>query len=148
MCGAATFAAQALPDGPGAAVVQARCTSCHETDLIASQRLSVAGWTREVDKMIRWGARATDADRAVLLSYLAERFGDNAAASEPATDAGMGVLERACLTCHQRDVIEMQRLTRDGWTREVEKMIRWGAVVRDADKEPLIAALASRYPPR
>jgi cytochrome c5 len=146
--GSASLAAQTLPEGAGAEVVKARCATCHEIDLITSQRLSPAGWTREVDKMVRWGARVSDAERAILQPFLARHFGATPSAADAADQAAMRVLERACLSCHERDLIEAQRLTRAGWTREVEKMIRWGAVVRDADKELLIAGLAARYGPR
>ena len=40
------------------------------------------------------------------------------------------------------------RLTPTGWTREVEKMMRWGATVSDAEKAALVAFLAARYPSR
>jgi hypothetical protein len=43
---------------------------------------------------------------------------------------------------------EQQRLSRQGWTREVDKMIRWGAVVSDAEKEPLINYLSGNFGPR
>jgi cytochrome c5 len=148
--GAASLTAQALPEGPGANLVKARCATCHEIDLITSQRLSLAGWTREVDKMIRWGAQVSDADRVVLQLFLAQHFGSTSSVADVGSDPAMRVLQRACLTCHERDLIEAQRLTRAGWTREVEKMIRWGAVVSEADKDLLIAGLAAKYgpPPR
>lgn len=143
--GYASLTAQVMPEGTGAKIVGARCATCHETDLITSQRLSLAGWTREVDKMIRWGARVSDADRAVLQPFLAEHFGSTPSAAETANQVAVRVLERACLTCHDRDLIVAQRLSRAGWTREVEKMVRWGAVLSQADKELLIADLSVQY---
>ena len=61
---------------------------------------------------------------------------------------GAAVYKKACLTCHDADIVEQQRLTPVGWTRSVEKMMRWGAVVSDAEKQPLIDHLASRFGPR
>ena len=49
---------------------------------------------------------------------------------------------------HEADVIAAQRLTKQGWTREVEKMTRWGASVSDAEKEPLVEYLLQTYGPR
>ena len=140
--------AQALPTGAGAEVVKVRCATCHESDLITSQRLSAAGWVREVDKMIRWGALLSDANRAALQSYLAEHFGPRPPAAGAAHEAAAGVFSRACLTCHQRDIIAEQQLTQAGWTREVEKMTQWGASVSAADKTPLVAYLSARFGPR
>ena len=58
--------------------------------------------------------------------------------------SGEGVFTRACLSCHGADLVEAQRLTRAGWVREVEKMMRWGAAVGDADKDPLVDYLAGK----
>ena len=81
----------------------------------------------------------------MLQPFLAEHFGSRPSASETANQAAVRVLKRACLTCHGSDLIEEQRLTRAGWTREVEKMVRWGAVLSQADKELLIADLSVQY---
>jgi hypothetical protein len=51
------------------------CHLCHGDDLIRQQRLSRADWDRELNKMISWGARVKDEDRAPLLDYLANNFG-------------------------------------------------------------------------
>lgn len=145
--GATALRAQALPEGPGSEILEARCVSCHQVDLITSQRLSLAGWTRELDKMIRWGATIDAAERDPLQTYLAANFAPKPAASHAATP-GEAVFSRACLGCHGSDLVEAQRLTRAGWVREVEKMMRWGAAVGDADKDPLVDYLAGKHGPR
>jgi hypothetical protein len=148
-------ARQDLPEGKGAELARDKCLNCHEADLIVSQRLSRQGWTREVEKMIRWGAVVSDAEKEVLIDYFAAHFKPRSAASAPAAgapsagdDRGKKIFEEKCLLCHEADLTEQQRLSRQGWTREVEKMIRWGAVVSDAEKEPLIDYLFSNFGPR
>ena len=141
-------AQQALPPGPGADVLKSRCVICHEADIITSQKLTLTGWTRSVDKMVRWGSQITTEERDVLQPYLAAHFAPKPAASHAATDAGAATYKRACLVCHDADIIEQQKLTPTGWTRSVEKMMRWGATVSDADKQPLVDYLAGRFPPR
>jgi cytochrome c5 len=141
--------AQDLPVGPGRDVITARCVACHQTDLLTQQRLSRAGWGRELDKMVRWGAQLDAPEREPLLDYLAAHFAPMPAASHIVATAGSeATYKRACLVCHEDDLIEAQRLTREGWTREVDKMIRWGAAVPAAEKDALIDYLAARYPPR
>jgi cytochrome c2 len=140
---------QDLPEGKGAELARDKCLNCHEADLIVSQRLSRQGWTREVEKMIRWGAGVSDAEKEVLIDYFAAHFKPRSAASAPAAgDQGKKIFEEKCLLCHEADLTEQQRLSRQGWTREVEKMIRWGAAVSDAEKEPLIDYLSSNFGPR
>ena len=142
----ATALAQAgLPQGPGASIVQARCVSCHEADLIVSQRLSRVGWTREIDKMVRWGAQVADAEREPLTAYLSALFALAPAVVHPPTGDGERVYRKACVTCHEADLVEQQRLSRAAWVREVDKMIRWGAPVSATDKDPLVDYLVSRF---
>ncbi|QQS45858.1 MAG: hypothetical protein IPM66_18300 [Acidobacteriota bacterium] len=136
---------QDLPEGPGADIARDRCTTCHEADLIRSQRLTRQGWTREVDKMIRWGAVVPDAEKDKLIDYLAMHFPVRAAQPGGSLDRGKEVFEARCTLCHESDLTEQQRLTRQGWTREVDKMIRWGATVPDEEKAPLIDYLSANF---
>lgn len=142
-----------LPAAEGVEPVRARCLGCHGADLITGQRLSEAGWGREIDKMVRWGAQVPEAERPVMLAYLARQFPatpavSHAAGSAGAAHEGEAIFKRACLTCHGADLSEQQRLSPAGWTREVEKMIRWGATVADHEKPALAAYLAARFPIR
>jgi len=146
--GGAAASAQTLPAGPGSDVLKARCVSCHEADIIVSQRLSLAAWTRSVDKMVRWGAVITPAEREVLHPFLAANFGPKPVASHAASEAGAATYKRACTTCHETDIIEQQRLTRPRWVGSVDKMIRWGATVTPEEKDALADYLASRFGPR
>jgi cytochrome c5 len=143
---APTPAASELPAGDGAAVVKAKCLFCHGTDLITSQRLSEAGWSRELDKMVRWGASLSDAERASAMPYLALHFGPRPVGAHSTGHEGEAIFTRVCLTCHGADLTEQQRLSSAGWTREVEKMMRWGAQLAEAEKAALVRYLAARYP--
>ena len=139
---------QQLPAGSGADVLKSRCVICHESDIITSQKLSTTGWTNSVNKMVRWGSQISQEERDVLIPYLAMHFAPKPVVSHANTEAGAAVYKRACLACHEADIIEQQKLTKTGWTRSVEKMMRWGASVAEADKEPLVEYLASRFPPK
>ncbi|MEP6782326.1 MAG: c-type cytochrome [Acidobacteriota bacterium] len=143
--------AQQLPDGPGAAVVKSRCVVCHESDIITSQHLSLAGWTNSINKMVRWGSQITPDEREELQPYLAMHFGPKLAAAhatEASTMPGEATYQRACQVCHDAGIVEQQHLSKAAWTRSVEKMMRWGATVTGADKEPLVDYLASRFGPK
>lgn len=143
-------AQQDLPNGKGVELARDKCVTCHEADLIIAQRLSKQGWTREVEKMIRWGAVVNDAEKETLVEYFSAHFPQRKTATVVATNEARGrqIFEDKCLVCHEVDLTEAQRLTKQGWTREVEKMIRWGATVTDTEKEPLVEYLAKSYGPR
>jgi hypothetical protein len=129
-----------------------QCLLCHESDLITQQKLSRAAWSRELDKMIRWGAVVAPDERERMLDALAMMFAPARITSrEPSgqrPDEAPEVCARSCLTCHERDLITQQRLARAGWVREVEKMMRWGALVSETEKTVLVNYLAGRYPVR
>jgi len=149
VAGAVALGAQgpALPATPGADVAAARCLGCHEADLIMAQRLSPAGWDREVGKMERWGARLTPEERPRLVGYLTREFGvrPTAAHDPAAVAAGEAVFKEACRVCHDDDMSAQQRLSAAGWGREVDKMVRWGAKVSADEKPALVAYLTSRW---
>ena len=97
--------------------------------------------------MVRWGAPVTDGERPAVVAYLTRTFGVRPRASHEAKQVadGEGIYKEACRQCHEDDLAEQQRLTVTGWTREVEKMMRWGARVSDAEKPALVAYLHSRW---
>ncbi|MGO8794258.1 MAG: hypothetical protein ACLQLC_05495 [Candidatus Sulfotelmatobacter sp.] len=63
-----------LPAGPMQAKATTACMECHEARIILQQRLSKAAWTKEVDKMTKWGAVVDPADRDPLIDYLSSNF--------------------------------------------------------------------------
>jgi cytochrome c5 len=133
-----------LPPGEGVVTVRAICTTCHGPALIAQQRLSRDGWSREIDKMAGWGASVPPGQRDVLLKYLTLSFGTESI--EPPADAttGAALLQARCRTCHDLTLIEQQQLDAAGWARELDKMIGWGAVLNDLEKVALIEYLGHR----
>ena len=66
---------ETLPAGPMQAKATTACTECHEARIIVQQRLSKAAWTKEVDKMIKWGAVVDAGDHDALIDYLSANFG-------------------------------------------------------------------------
>ena len=71
-----------LPAGALQAKATAACLECHEARIILQQRLSKAAWTKEVDKMTKWGAVVDAADRDALIDYLSANFSPDKPAYE------------------------------------------------------------------
>jgi len=63
-----------LPSGAMQAKATTACLECHEARIILQQRLSKAAWTKEVDKMIKWGAVVEASDHDALIDYLSSNF--------------------------------------------------------------------------
>lgn len=69
-----------LAPGPGVAVAEAHCLSCHSADYVTTQPRGYAQpesfWTAEVAKMRKaYGAQLTDEDGARIVAYLAATYG-------------------------------------------------------------------------
>ena len=73
----------------GLVFINARCTICHSSDLITQQRLDHSMWTTVVDKMIRWGAPVSPAEREFVLDYLSGSYGP-----QRPTDSSLADTER------------------------------------------------------
>lgn len=76
-----------LPPGAMQAKATTACTECHEARIILQQRLSKEAWTKEVDKMTKWGAVVDPADRDALIEYLSTNFSPDKPPYQPPQSA-------------------------------------------------------------
>ena len=55
----------------------------------------------------------------------------------------------SCLPCHSLRIVHSQRLSKETWIRELDKMERWGAIIqeRDALLNYLSEAFGTENPP-
>ncbi|SRR6266404_4152792 len=53
----------------------------------------------------------------------------------------------ACLECHDATIVLQQRLDKKTWAKEVDKMVRWGAVVDAKEREAFVEYLSSNFGP-
>jgi hypothetical protein len=53
----------------------------------------------------------------------------------------------SCTECHDARIILQQRLSPTAWGKEIDKMIKWGAVVDPADRATFIEYLSVNFPP-
>ncbi len=137
-----------LPPGPLQEKARKACLGCHTADIIVQQQLNRRVWTREVDKMIRWGAPVAAEDREALIDYLAQHFGpreEEAPTAALPSGAGQEKVRAACLGCHDAAIIAQQQLDRRSWERRLDKMIRWGAPVRARNREVILNYLVKNY---
>jgi cytochrome c5 len=145
--------AQAPAQAPPAEMakkLEASCFGlCHGPSLIAQQRLDRNGWTREIDKMTRWGAPVQAPDRDALINYLARQFNSNRPLpnSAKAVPEGKGsdLFQTYCLGCHNDSLVTSRKLDKTGWNAVVDQMMRWGAYIPTGRKDELIDYLATHW---
>ena len=70
---------------------QRSCTQCHGLRLVHSQRLAVAAWEKELNKMVGWGAEISEPQ--LLLEYLSQEY-SAAKPMPPAEFTGDGAKNR------------------------------------------------------
>ena len=61
-------------------------------------------------------------------------------AQSPELPAGpvQAKVQTACTECHDSHIIMQQRLSNKAWAKEVDKMIKWGALVDPNDRNAFI----------
>jgi mono/diheme cytochrome c family protein len=79
-----------LPAGSMQAKATTACLECHEARIILQQRLTKPAWTKEVDKMTKWGAVVDPADRDALIDYLSANFSPDQPAYNPQRTSASG----------------------------------------------------------
>ena len=138
------------PKGPARQVIFKRCTSCHGIDDYAYYAQDRAAWDALLDAKHRGLDVPLPApERAILLDWLAERFGPNTkpfprtyVAQEVTTfysDAEAEVLlKRACTTCHELDKANNARFSPDRWRVVILDMRERGARLEDEELERLV----------
>jgi cytochrome c553 len=74
--------------------------------------------------------------------------GSIAAAQSPSLPAGaaQAKVTTACMECHESRIILQQRLSKEAWAKEVDKMVKWGALVDPADRDSLVDYLSTNFP--
>src|SRR2546430_16439382 len=53
----------------------------------------------------------------------------------------------ACTTCHDAHIIVQQRLSKAAWGKEVDKMIKGGAIVDPSDRDQLVEYFSTNFSP-
>ena len=59
----------------GAALLEARCSICHSADKPKKAKKTPGQWEQTVARMIDKGAKLTDAEKMMLVDYLAKAYG-------------------------------------------------------------------------
>lgn len=85
---------------------------------------------------------------SLLIVFMTISAGAQAATENDLPDGPIQNKARtACLMCHDSHIIVQQRLSKAAWGKEVDKMIKWGAIVNPADRDPLVEYFSTNFSP-
>src|SRR5712692_3731087 len=140
-----------LPEGDGKKILQNSCTACHGLDDVVNAHMDKKGWESLIESMISNGAQVDDKDMPVLVAYLVKNFGPSGSSGGQqaqgggSSEAGKTILENACTACHDLDLVQDMKLSKQEWDDLVKSMIAKGAAVEDKDVPVLVDYLAKTY---
>jgi hypothetical protein len=80
-----------LPEGPGKSLVEKVCGDCHGTEVYTGKHRDAQQWNATIDRMIRHGATATDAQFDEIVNYLVKHFGPGEQIGSAAAKGAMEV---------------------------------------------------------
>ena len=141
-----------LPDGEGKAILETKCTVCHDLTLVADQHLTKNEWTDKIKIMVASGADVSDQEMGVLADYLAKNFGPGDQGGAPAAGQlpegeAKKILETKCTVCHDLMEVTRQHLTRAEWTDMIGVMVASGAEVTEQETATLVDYLTKNFGP-
>ena len=138
------------PDGSVWQVIRKNCSGCHGIDDYAFYALDRAGWQTLIDTKHKGrNVALADQDREILLDWLVSKFGPT---SKPfprtyvppeittfLTDLeATRLLDRACASCHDLQVVNNSRFAADRWRVVLVTMRERGAVLNDEELERMV----------
>ena len=138
------------PQGATRKVIFTYCTSCHGIDDYAYNALDRAGWDAHITAKHRGlNVPLPDAERAILLDWLVERFGPTTkpfprayVAQEITTffsdTEAEALLKRACTSCHELYRVNKARYAPERWRVLTLDMRERGAKIEDEELERLV----------
>lgn len=69
-----SFAAQQAPAGNGEQLLEQRCSQCHSSARAKNEQMTRAEWEKTVSRMVRRGAKLSEAEQKTLVDYLAATY--------------------------------------------------------------------------
>ena len=136
-------AARQEPSQPerGEQIMNAACTTCHDTRPIDTQALDEEAWTKQVKAMIDKGAEVKSDDVRPLVDYLVKYHG-------PLPDGpGKELVLSICTQCHDLQRVRRERLSPEGWVEVLEAMLNEGAPLSEKDFPDVLRYLARNFKP-
>jgi len=136
-----------FPEGPGRAILERACGSCHDAGVITTNHFATPGEYKDIiDAMIGSGAQVSDTEKPVLVDYLFVNYGVKPEPGKAPADPGKEILEKACTPCHGLDgLVNHVYATKEPYQSLVDNMIGYGAPVTDAQKPVLVDYMFKTY---
>ena len=125
----------------GEQIMNAACTTCHDTRPIDTRALDEEAWTKSVKTMVEKGAEVKAEEVKPLVDYLVKNHG-------PLPDGpGKELVLTICTQCHDLQRVRRTRLSPEGWVALLETMLNEGAPLSEKDFPDVLRYLARNFRP-
>src|SRR5262245_17803624 len=125
----------------GEQILNAACTTCHDTRPIDTRALDEEAWTKQVKAEIAKGAEVKADDVKPLVDFLVKYHG-------PLPDGpGKELVLNICTQCHDLQRVKRERLSPEGWLEVLEAMLNEGAPLSEKDFPDVLRYLARNFRP-
>ena len=125
----------------GEQILNAACTTCHDTRPIDTRALDEEAWTKQVKAEIAKGAEVKADDVKPLVDFLVKYHG-------PLPDGpGKELVLNICTQCHDLQRVKRERLSPEGWLEVLDAMLNEGAPLSEKDLPDVLRYLARNFRP-
>ena len=135
-----------------AAMMEKRCTKCHNLDRIAGARKDAQGWLATVNRMrVLPDSGISEADSRIIVSYLASQMAPRGAADSTGLEVGRALVDQRCGRCHGLDRVYKIAETPAEWSATVTRMVSYAAgsagAIQPGEDQQIIAYLSATQTP-
>jgi ferredoxin-NADP reductase len=111
-----------------AAMMERRCSKCHNLDRIAGARKDARGWLSTVNRMRTLSdSGISEEDARIIVSYLASQMGPRGAGSSAGLEVARALVDQRCGRCHALDRVYKTAETPEEWSATVTRMVSYAA---------------------
>jgi ferredoxin-NADP reductase/mono/diheme cytochrome c family protein len=108
------------------ALMQKRCSRCHNLDRVVGAKKDARGWLATVDRMRGLpGAGISEGDARIILSYLLSEDSINSSSTQGELVVGKALVDSHCGRCHALDRTYQATKTASEWTGTVTRMVKY-----------------------
>ena len=108
------------------ALMQRRCSRCHNLDRVVGAKKDARGWLATVDRMRGLpGSGISESDEKIILSYLLSEDSINSSSAQGELVIGKALVDSHCNRCHALDRTYQTVKTASEWNSTVTRMVNY-----------------------
>src|SRR5258708_2400087 len=108
------------------ALMQRRCSRCHNLDRVVGAKKDARGWLATVDHMRGLpGSGISESDSKIILSYLLSESSVNTSSAQGELVVGKALVDSHCSRCHALDRTYQTVKTASEWNSTVMRMVKY-----------------------